>query len=304
VRKIVSDSTVITLPTPTPTPTPAQADRAEGGLAAPRRVPTILRHTRGWAALKLGELWHFRDLLFTLAGRDLKLRYKQTLLGAVWVVLQPLAAAGIFNFVFGTIAGMKTSFVATFAGVTAWNLFASTLTRASNCLVGNANLISKVYFPRLILPLSSVPSALVDFVVAMVMMVVLLALRGVMPGWELLLLPMWMALLLMLSLGVGLVAASLMVAYRDVAYVLPVVVQLLMFGSPVAYSAARVPEKWQMWYAMNPLSPLLEGFRWSLMGEGGLRWYFAAYSAAMAVAAIVVGAFAFKRMERRFADVI
>jgi len=273
-----------------------------------RRAPLILRPTSGWAALRVAEVWQFRDLLFTLAGRDLKLRYKQTLLGVVWVVLQPLAAAGIFNFVFGAVAGLKTSFAATFAGVAAWTLFSSTMTRASGCLVANSNLISKVYFPRLILPLSSIPSALVDFAVAMGMMVVLLVMRavhdGIMPGWEMLLLPMWTALLLMLAMGMGLVAASLMVTYRDVQYVLPVMVQLLMFGSPVAYSSENVPEKWRMVYQMNPLAPLLEGFRWSMLREGSVRWEFAGYGAAVAVVAFGVGALAFKRMERKFADVI
>ena len=267
-------------------------------------APLILRPTSGWSALQLKEVWQFRDLLFTLAGRDLKLRYKQTALGATWVVLQPLAAAGIFNFVFGTVAGMKTTFAMTFAGVMAWSLFANTLGKTSGCLVGNAHLISKVFFPRLILPLSSIPSTFVDFIVAMVMMAALMAFQGIIPGIGLMLLPMWIALLLMLSMGIGLIAASLMVTYRDVAYVLPVITQLLMFGSPVAYSASEVPAKWKTLYDLNPLSPLLEGFRWSLLNQGEVHWAFVAYGAAISIALAVVGAFSFKRMERRFADVI
>src|SRR5690348_16109420 len=147
--------------------------------------PMILRPTRGWAALRLAEVWQFRDLLFTLAGRDLKLRYKQTALGAMWVVIQPLAAAGIFNFVFGTVAGMKTSFTTTFAGMMAWTLFSNTLTKTSGCLVGNSHLISKVFFPRLILPLSTIPSTFVDFGVSMAMMVVLMAINRIVPGLSL-----------------------------------------------------------------------------------------------------------------------
>ncbi len=275
-----------------------------GGVAA----PLVLRPTSGWSALRFREVWQFRDLMFTLAGRDLKLRYKQTALGAAWVVLQPLAAAGIFNFVFGTVAGMKTSFAMTFAGVMAWSIFASTLGKVSSCLVGNAHLISKVYFPRLILPLSSIPSTFVDFAVAMGMMIVLMVVKGIPPTLGLLFLPMWIALLLMLSMGIGLIAASLMVNYRDVAYVLPVVTQLLMYGSPVGYSAQAVSEKaspmMQTLYFLNPLSPLLEGFKWSLLGEGDLRWGFVAYGAAVSVVLALIGAFSFKRMERRFADVI
>jgi lipopolysaccharide transport system permease protein len=302
-ERCVSDRTVVAQRATSSRPAAGRA-AAASAVPARRAAPLILRPTSGWAALRVGEVWQFRDLMFSLAGRDLKLRYKQTLMGAAWVVLQPLAAAGIFNFVFGIIAGMQTSFAATFAGVTAWNLFANTLTRASGCLVGNANLISKVYFPRLVLPFAAVPSSLVDFAVAMGMMAVLLVMRGVPPGWELLLLPAWMALLLMLALGVGLVAASLMVSYRDVVHFLPVAVQLLMFASPVAYSAGGVPQHWQRWYHLNPLSPLLEGFRWSMLGEGRVQWGFAAYAAAAAALALLLGILAFKRMERKFADVI
>jgi lipopolysaccharide transport system permease protein len=277
---------------------------ASSPAAAPAATPLVLKPTSGWSALQLREVWQFRDLLFTLAGRDLKLRYKQTALGAIWVVLQPLAAAGILNFVFGTVAGMSTSFATTLAGTTAWSLFANTLGKTSGCLVGNSHLISKVFFPRLILPLSSIPSTFVDFLAGMVMLGGLLAFTGPVPTPALMLLPVWIALLLMLSLGMGMFAASLMVTYRDVGYVLPVVMQLLMFGSPVAYSADKVPEKWQMWYQLNPVTPLMQGFRWSLVGEAAPDWWFVAVAGALSVAAMLLGAFSFKRMERRFADVI
>lgn len=275
---------------------------AHGAMSAV--TPLVLKPTSGWSALQLREVWQFRDLLFTLAGRDLKLRYKQTALGAIWVVLQPLAAAGILNFVFSTVAGMNTTFAATLAGTTAWSLFANTLGKTSGCLVGNSHLISKVYFPRLILPMSSIPSTFVDFLAGMVMLAALLLFAGPMPTMALLMLPVWIALLLMLSLGIGMFAASLMVTYRDVGYVLPVVVQLLMFGSPVAYSADKVPAKWQLLYQLNPVTPLLQGFRWSLVREAAPDWRFVGAAAALSVAAMLLGAFSFKRMERRFADVI
>jgi lipopolysaccharide transport system permease protein len=298
----LSDSTV--LPAVTTQIAVTERPATSAPQPAAEAAPLALRPTSGWSALQLREVWQFRDLMFTLAGRDLKLRYKQTALGAVWVVLQPLAAAGILNFVFGTVAGMKTTFAMTFAGTIAWSLFSNTLSKTSGCLVGNAHLISKVFFPRLILPLSSIPSTLVDFAVAMIMMAVLIAMHGPVPALAVLLLPVWIAFLLMLSLGIGMVAASLMVTYRDVGYVLPVVIQLLMFGSPVAYSSDRVPAQWQMWYQINPLTPLLQGFRWSLVNDAPPNWMFVGCAAAFSVLAMVLGAFSFKRMERRFADVI
>jgi lipopolysaccharide transport system permease protein len=279
-------------------------------------VPKPFRKIRprsGWAALNLREVWRFRDLLFSLAGRDLKLRYKQTALGVIWVVLQPLMAAGIFSIVFGVIAGMPSDkgvpyFVLTFAGLLGWNLFNNTVTKVSGCLVGNQQLISKVYFPRLVLPLSTVPSTLVDFAVAGAMMILLLLAYRIPPHWGLLLLPVWIALILALSLGIGLCTSALTVSYRDVQYILPVAMQVLLYASPIAYSLTvamkRIPEHWQVAYMLNPLSSLLEGFRWSLLGTGQLQWGFVAYSAGLSVVVFVLGSFSFKRMERRFADVI
>ncbi len=191
----------------------------------------------------LAEAWRARDLLFTFADRDLRLRYRQTVLGVVWVILQPLIAAGIFTFVFGTVAGLSSDgrpyLLFAFAALTGWNLFAGVLTRASGCLVSNSHLISKVYFPRLILPLSVIPAALVDFAVALGMLAVLMIIRRIAPGPALVLLPFWLVLLTAGSLGAGLVAGALAVRYRDVQYVLPVGVQLLLYASPVAYAAAE-----------------------------------------------------------------
>jgi lipopolysaccharide transport system permease protein len=259
-------------------------------------------------ARELAETWQARDLLFTFADRDLRLRYRQTALGVVWVVLQPLIAAGIFTFVFGTVAHLssdgKPYLVFTFAALTGWNLFSGVLTRASACLVGNANLVSRVYFPRLILPLSVIPAALVDFAVSLVMFAVLLALYHVAPTRALLTLPFWLLLLGAGAFGVGLVAAALTVKYRDVQYVLPVMVQLLLYASPVAYAASRVPARWHTLYYMNPLVAVIEGLRWSMLGTdpptaGGVAW-----SALVAALAITAGIVVFRRMERGFADVI
>ncbi|WP_170065495.1 ABC transporter permease [Abditibacterium utsteinense] len=272
----------------------------------------VIRASSGWAALDLKQIWLYRDLLMTLASRDVKLRYRQTALGVVWVILQPLVAAGIFSFVFGTVAGFPSEgvpyIVFAYAGQLAWNAFSSTVTKSSAVLVANSGLISKVYFPRLVLPLSTVPSTLLDFAVALGMMAVLMVIYGIAPGLGILLLPLWLGLILMLSVGIGLYTSALMVSYRDVQYILPVVTNMLLYASPVAYSASfaisKVPQNLRAYYFLNPLSGLLEAFRWSMIGRGELNWGYIAYSAVFAILIFIGGAFSFKKMERKFADVI
>ena len=324
----------------TTTSSPLDADEPEAvssadlsGIAAPElrtgthasgaREPEphlIIRPSRGWQALDLRQVWQFRDLLSTLAQRDVKLRYRQTALGAIWVVLQPLIAAGIFSFVFGTVAGLQSGnvppIVLSYAGLLCWNLFAGTLSKCSNVLVANTQLVSKVYFPRLVLPFSTVYSSLIDFGVAASMMAVLMLIYRVVPGWGLLLLPLWMLLTLILSVGCGLFLSALMVSYRDVQYIVPVAINFLLYASPVAYEVSTALEKLSgkvspegvMWakaaFLANPLAGLLEAFRWSLFGGPAPIWGAVAYSAACAIAVFIAGAFAFKRMEKRFADVI
>ncbi len=259
-------------------------------------------------ARELGETWQARDLLFTFADRDLRLRYRQTALGVVWVVLQPLIAAGIFTFVFGTVAHLSSDgrpyLVFTFAALTGWNLFSGILTRASACLIGNANMVSRVYFPRLLLPLSVIPGALVDFAVSLGLFAVLFVVYGVTPTPALLTLPFWILLLAAGAFGTGLVAASLTVRYRDVQYVLPVMVQLLLYASPVAYAATRVPERWRELYYLNPLVAVIEGLRWSMLGTEPPAARAVAWSALAAALAVCAGVVVFRRMERGFADVI
>ena len=278
------------------------------GNAEAARPHLTLRPKSGWAALIFREVWQFRDLLASLAGRDLKLRYRQTALGVIWVVLQPLIGAGILSFVFGAVAGLPSDgvprFVFSFAGMLAWNAFNNTLTRSSTSLVGNAHLVSKVYFPRLVLPLSTLISTLVDFTAAMGMMVVLMACYHIAPQAGLLLLPVLLLILLAMALGIGLYAAALMVSYRDVGYILPVLMPFLMWASPVGYSVSNVPLRWRGWYMLNPLAGLLQAFRWSLLGRGEFSAMQLIYPASISLAVFVAGAFAFRRMERRFADVI
>ena len=268
-----------------------------------------IQPTSGWQAINLRELWQFRDLLTTLAQRDVKLRYRQTGLGVLWVILQPLLAAGIFSFVFGKVAKLPAPhgipyLVFSFAGLLAWNAFNSTLTKSSTCLTGNANLVSKIYFPRMVLPLSTVFSTLIDFGVALVVMAFLMAVNHIGVHLSLLLLPVWLLLIVMLSVGIGLYASALMVSYRDIQYVLPVITQFLLYASPVAYAYSAVPARWQPVFALNPLTGLLEAFRWSLLGVGTLNWGMVGYASGMTVVVFLLGALAFKSMERKFADVI
>ena len=275
---------------------------------APARPFLIIEPTSGWQAINLRELWQFRDLLTTLAQRDVKLRYRQTALGALWVLLQPLMAAGIFSFVFGKVAKLPSDglpyFVFSYAGLLGWNAFSSTLTKASASLTSNANLVSKVYFPRLVLPLSVVFSTLIDFAVALGLMVVLMIIYHVVPTAALLLLPVWLALIVLLAVGVGLYAAALTVSYRDVSFILPVLTQFLLYASPVAYAVSAVPAHLRLVYFINPLSGLLEAFRWSLLGTGQLDGRIVSYSVVVTVLVFLGGALSFKKMERKFADVI
>ncbi|HZT44228.1 MAG TPA: ABC transporter permease [Chthonomonadaceae bacterium] len=268
----------------------------------------VIRPSKGWQALNLRELWRFRDLFFSLAERDVKLRYRQTALGVIWVVIQPLIAAGIFSFVFGRVARLPSDgvpyLVFSYAGLLGWNAFQNTVTKASASLVQNQALISKTFFPRILLPLSLLCSTLIDFGVALIMMGVLMAVYGIAPTAGLLLLPVWLLLILMLAAGIGLYASAVAVTYRDVLHVVPVAMQMLLYASPIAYSVTAVPARWHALYMLNPLSGLLEGFRWSLLGRGPLPLGSLAYAAVVSLGVLLAGAIVFQKMERRFADVV
>jgi lipopolysaccharide transport system permease protein len=290
------------------TSTDAQRQLVETDPSPSRRPYVTIRPPSRWVPINVRELWHFHDLLMTFAGRDVKLRYRQTLLGGLWVILQPLAGAGIFTVVFGRVAHLPSDgvpyFLFAYMGLLAWNAFSQTLTRSSISLLGGANLIAKIYFPRLILPLSVVFSTLIDSAVALAMGGVLMALNGVAPGPGVLLLPVWFLLLLMMAMGIGLTTSALNVSYRDVGFVVPVVVQFLLFASPVAYAVSAVPHSLHFFYLLNPLTGLLEAFRWSILGSGHPDWAGVVYSAVASVVLFVAGGYAFKSLERKFADVI
>lgn len=283
------------------------------GLASPapqekQEPKTTIVPSTGWSALNLKQLWLYRDLLMTLARRDITLRYRQTALGIVWVILQPLLGAGILSFVFGTIGKFASDglpyIVFSYAGMLAWNLYSSTLNKASLSLIQNANLISKVFFPRLILPVSTIFGTLLDFAIAFVVLLILLVIYGIMPGLAILTFPLWLLLTLMFALGLGLFASALTVSYRDVQFILPVALQMLFYASPVAYTTSSVPAHLRIYFYLNPLTGLLEAFRWSLLGRGQVNGGSLAYSAVVSILCFGLGALAFKKMERKFADVI
>jgi len=268
----------------------------------------IIRPRSDWLSLDVPLLWRFRDLLFAFAWRDIKLRYRQTFLGVAWVVLQPLIGAAIFSIVFGLIAKMPTHglpyFVISFSGLIGWTLYSTALIRISASLTANAELIRKIFFPRLLLPLGVVPCLLLDYVVAGAMMAILMACYHIVPTWRLMMFPVGTLVLLAQATGVGMIAASLAVRYRDVQYVLPLFIQLMMFISPVGYSATAVPAGIRAYYDLNPLAPPLEVVRWSLVGVGEFHAGSFLYAAIVSILMVLAGLTIFQCTEREFADVI
>jgi lipopolysaccharide transport system permease protein len=268
---------------------------------------TLIRPSRGWAALDLRDLWLYRELIYFLTWRDLKVRYKQTLLGAAWAVLQPFLTMVVFTIFFGNFAKVSSEGfpypVFSYAALLPWGLFSKALNDASRSLVGNSHMITKIYFPRLILPLSSVLSGVVDFGIAFLFLLGMMAFYGLYPTWGILLLPLLLLLALVTALGVGLWLSALNVLYRDVGYALPFLTQLWMFISPIIYSINTVPEQWRLVYALNPMTGVVQGFRWALLGSQTEQLgLILAISSAMAIVMLISGLFYFRRMERLFAD--
>jgi lipopolysaccharide transport system permease protein len=275
---------------------------------AERRPTVTIEPTSGWSALNLRELWTYRDLLMILAGRDVKLRYKQTGLGVTWVILQPLVAALIFTIMFGRFAKLPSDghpyIVFVFSGVLIWNYFAQVLQRAGNSLITDARLITKVYFPRLAIPLASTFSALIDLLVALVVLAVLMIAYGIVPTWRLAALPFFVLLAAVTATGVSLWLSALNVRYRDFVHAMPFLLQVWMFASPVAYATTIVPEKYRLLYSLNPAVAFIEGVRWSVLGTSSIRGEMVVLTAVVATLVFVAGAFFFRRVERGFADTV
>jgi lipopolysaccharide transport system permease protein len=268
---------------------------------------TVIEPSSGWRALDLREVWRFRELVYFLALRDVKVRYKQTALGVAWVLLQPLLAMGIFSIVFGS-RGLTTSgvpyslFVVT--GLVPWFYFSNATSGASGSIVTNTQLISKVYFPRLAIPLAALAANLVDFGIGLLLELVLLVVFGVPVGLHLLAIPVLVALIILTALGVSVWLSALDVQYRDVRYAVPFFMQVWLFASPVIYAVADVPERWRPLLTLNPMTGVIEGFRWALLGTGDPPLGALAVSIAIVAVLVSTGLLYFRRMERTFADVI
>jgi lipopolysaccharide transport system permease protein len=272
-------------------------------------TPVIhIRPSGGWLALEWRELWEYRELLSFLIWRDIAVRYKQTAIGAGWVILQPLLTMVVFTLVFGNFAQIPSDGlpypIFTFTALLPWNLFAQAVGRSGTSLVGNANLISKVYFPRLIVPLAAALAPVADFAIAFVILILMMLVFGIAPGVGILALPLFLALALATALAVSLWLAALNVRYHDVAYVIPFLMQIWMYASPVAYPVSIVPPAWRLVYSLNPMAGVIEGFRWALLGKTGPDWTAMLVSGAVVLALLAGGVIYFKRMEETFADVI
>jgi lipopolysaccharide transport system permease protein len=275
----------------------------------PHKLPTLLiGPPDGWAPLALKELWEYRELLYFLTWRDIKVRYKQTALGAAWAIIQPVFMMVVFSLFFGKLAGVKSDGIPypifTFCALLPWQLFATALAGSSNSMVQNEGLITKVYFPRLIVPISAVMSGLVDFAISFGVLLLMMAYYRVMPGLAVLTLPLFIMLAVLTALGVGLWLSALNVQYRDVRYTLTFLTQFWLFATPVAYSSTIVPEKWRPLYGLNPMVGVVEGFRWALLnkaeGPGLMLWV----SVLVVMLILIGGLFYFRRMEQTFADIV
>jgi lipopolysaccharide transport system permease protein len=266
-----------------------------------------IRPSRKWAVLDLDELWAYRELLYFLTWRDVKVRYTQAVLGIAWAIIQPLVTMVVFTVFFGKLAKVPSNGVPypifSYAGLLPWSFFAAAVTAGSNSVVGSSNLIKKVYFPRLIVPAAAVAAALVDFAIAFVVFIGLFAYYRFVPTWNLLLFLPLVVLTTLFALAVALWTSALNVKYRDVRHAIPFVVQVWMFVSPVIYPSSLMPEKWRWVLTINPMTGIIDGFRASLLGQP-VMWGSLAYSGAVTLAALLFAAFSFRHMERQFADVV
>ena len=270
--------------------------------------PIILEPSRGWVTLNLRKLWQYRELLYFLSWRDIKVRYKQTLLGAAWAIMQPVLTMLLFSVFFGKLAKMPSDGIPyplfAYTALVPWTLFANALTQSSNSLVQNANLLKKVYFPRLIMPISSVISGVVDFLCALIALAAMMLFYGVLPTSNMIWLPFLLILAFGTALGVGLWLSAINVQFRDVRHAMPFLTQFWLFATPIAYPSSLLSEPWRTLYGINPMVGVVEGFRWALLGTETAPGPMLLVSALAALIVLVTGAFYFRRMEKTFADTV
>ena len=269
---------------------------------------TIISPSKGWVSLKLDELWEYRELLYFLTWRDIKVRYKQTVLGAAWAIIQPFFTMVVFSLFFGKLAKMPSDGIPyplfSFAALVPWAFFANGLSQSSNSLVGSAHLITKVYFPRLVVPISSVISGILDFALSFIVLLGMALYYGIIPTFNIIWLPFLLLLALVTALGVGMWFSALNVQFRDVRYILPFMTQFWMFATPIVYPSSLLPEPWRTVYALNPMVGVVEGFRWALLGTQTAPGPIIIVSSFASIAILIGGAFYFRRMEKTFADLV
>ena len=274
----------------------------------PAPAHVAIRPARGWAGLELRELWQYRELLFFLIWRDIKVRYKQTALGAAWAVLQPVFTMVVFSLFFGKLAKVPSDGVPypvfAYCALLPWQLFAYALAESSNSVVGNERLITKIYFPRLVIPIAGVLAGMVDFAIAFSVLLVLMLRYGIFPTWTIATLPLFVLLAILTALAVGVWLSALNVQYRDVRYTVGFLTQIWLFLSPVAYPSSLVPARWRLLYGLNPMAGVVEGFRWALIGKTPAPGAMLAVSSVVVLLLLVGGLYYFRRMEKSFADVI
>ncbi|MEW6116815.1 MAG: ABC transporter permease [Nitrospirota bacterium] len=267
-----------------------------------------IKPSRGWVALRLGELWEYRELIYFLSWREIKVRYKQTVLGGAWAVVQPFLTMVVFSVVFGNLVKVPSDGVPypifSYAALVPWTFFASGLTRASNSLVGNSHLIRKVYFPRLAIPISAVLSGVVDFTLAFIMLIGMMFYYGMTPTINILWFPFLLLLAFSSALGVALWLSAMNVQFRDVGYATTFLVQLWFYATPIAYPSSMLAAKWQTLYSINPMVGVIEGFRWALLGTQVPLGPVLVTSSSASVLILVTGVYYFRRFERTFADVV
>jgi lipopolysaccharide transport system permease protein len=267
-----------------------------------------LQPSAGWVSLNLRELWEYRELFYFIVWRDFKVRYKQTVLGALWAIIQPVSTMLVFSIFLGRLAKVPSDGIPypifTYSGLLPWNLFASGMVAASMSLVISSHLIPKVYFPRLVLPASGVISGLVDFALAFLVLIAMMIWSGTIPTINVIWLPFFLALAMCSALGIGLWLAAINVYYRDVMYLVPFVVQLWMFATPVVYPSSLLVEPWRTIYGLNPMVGVVEGFRWALLGTDTAPGRVVLVSSLVSLAALISGLFVFRRMEKKFVDMI
>ncbi len=291
-----------------PEPAPGIASAPSVGTGSATAPPIVVEPSRGWVPLQLRALWEYRELLYFLIWRDLKVKYKQTVLGAAWAILQPLATMVVFTIIFGRLARIPSDGIPypifSYCALLPWNYFATALDRSSTSLVSNAQLVSKVYFPRLVIPLAGVAAGVVDFGIAFLVLVALMLYYGIVPTLAIVALPALLLLALATALGVSLWLSALNVQYRDVRYAIPFLVQFWMYATPVVYPSSLIPERFRVLYGLNPMAGVVEGFRWALLGQSAPPGPMLLVSIAMVVLLLVSGACYFRHMERTFADLV